>query len=180
MRRHNQAQSLSLVWDCPAAFPSSLGLGTFISLSVLSRKKSQHNINRTVSWLWVRRCPSYLPSWTERKHFRKFSKWKPKGNRRKLEFFMIYSSRILMFHRKHTFLCYKSQKKEGLEGVNSLHSLHIKSLLQMSLKIVNIMREFYWVLREVVQFNWGFPVLSGAENKGLYCGLPVVFPFPRA
>lgn len=50
----------------------------------------------------------------------------------------------------------------------------------MSLKILNVMHVFYWVLREVVQFNWGFPVLSGAENKGLYCGLPGPgFPFPQ-
>lgn len=51
----------------------------------------------------------------------------------------------------------------------------------MSLKILNVMHVFYWVLREVVQFNWGFPVLSGAENKGLYCGLPGPgFPFPQS
>lgn len=43
------------------------------------------------------------------------------------------------------------------------------------------MHVFYWVLREVVQFNWGFPVLSGAENKGLHCGLPVpVCPSPQS
>ena len=166
---------------CPAAFASSLGLGTLISLSVLSRKKSQHNIKCTVFWLWVGRCPLiYLPELREN-----ISESFLNENLRETEGNLNFSWFILLEFwcftgNTHSFVT-RTKKTEGLEGMNLLHSLRIKSLLQMSLKILNIMREFYWVLREVVQFNWGFPVLSGAENKGLYCGLPApVFPFPRA
>ena len=181
MLLHNQAQSLSLVLRrCPAAFASSLGLGTLISLSVLSRKKSQHNIKCIVFCLWVRRCPLiYLPELRENisGSFLNENLRETEGN---LNFSWFILLEFWCFTRSTHSLVTRTKKK-GLEGMNSLHSLHIKSLLQTSLKILNIMREFYWVLREVVQFNWGFPVLSGAENKGLYCGLPApVFPFPRA
>lgn len=181
MRQHNQAQSLSLVWDAALRHFHPLWVWgpSYPSWSYQEKRPSTILTAQFLGCEWGDVPLIYLPELREN-----ISESFLNENLRETEGNLNFSWFILLEFwcftgSTHSFVT-RTEKKEGLEGVNLLHSLHIKSLLQMSLKILNIMREFYWVLREVVQFNWGFPVLSGAENKGLYCGLPVVFPFPRA